>query len=83
MKRATLEQIEPQIIKFVGSSGGGQWRFQLQCKSCEDLGTISAKAHSIGSPKALKKAAKKLESQGWWFDGKQLICPSCYKKRFT
>ena len=81
--RATVEQIEPEIMKFVGSSGGGQWNFQLQCKCCEDLVTVSAKKHSIGNPKALKKAAKKFTEQGWRSDGKQLICPTCYKRKFT
>jgi hypothetical protein len=78
--RATPEQLEPCIIKFVGSSGGGQWSFQLPCKFCRDLGTVSAKRHSISDPKALRKAAEKFVEQGWWFDGVP-ICPKCYIRK--
>jgi hypothetical protein len=61
--RATAEELEPHIIRFVGSSGAGQWRFQLLCKFCTDLGTVSASAHSIGDAKALRKAAESLPSR--------------------
>ncbi len=78
--RATAEQLEPHIIKFVGSSGAGQWRFQLLCKFCTDLGTVSAAAHSIGDAKALRKAAASFAEQGWWID--QIpICPKCYRRK--
>ena len=78
--RATAEQLEPHIIKFVGSSGAGQWRFQLLCKFCTDLGTVSAAAHSIGDAKALRKAAASFAEQGWWIDHIP-ICPKCYRRK--
>jgi hypothetical protein len=79
-KRATAEELEPHIIRFVGSSGAGQWRFQLLCKFCTDLGTVSAGAHSIGDPKALRKAAESFAEQGWWID-EIPICPQCYRRK--
>jgi hypothetical protein len=78
--RAKPEELEWLVTKFTGSSGGGQWSFQLQCKLCRDLGTVSAKRHTIGKPKALAKAAEKFAAQGWRLDGNQAICPSCFKK---
>ena len=78
--RATADELEPLVSKRVGDSGGGQWRFQLMCKYCEDLGTVSAKKHSIGDTKHLKKAAEKFVCQGWWYDGLP-ICPTCYKRK--
>jgi hypothetical protein len=67
-RRATPDELLPHIIKFVGSSGGGQWSFQLPCKSCRDLGTVSAARDNIGKPKALRKAAEAFTEQGWWID---------------
>lgn len=78
--RATVDEIKPYVSKFVGSTGGGQWRFQLMCKYCEDLGTISAKKHSIGSSKMLRKAVENFISQGWRFDDLP-ICPTCFKRK--
>ncbi len=78
--RATAEELEPHITRFVGSSGGGQWRFQLMCQSCTDLGTISAARHSIDDAKALRTAAERFAEQGWWFDGLP-ICPKCHKRK--
>jgi hypothetical protein len=46
------------------------------------MGTISAKARTLVDPKHLKKAAKKLASQGWWFEDEP-ICPKCHKKKIT
>ena len=83
IEKAGVSEIEAQIIRFTGSSGGGQWSFQLECKLCRDLGTVSAKKHSIGKDRELKNAAKKFYSQGWWTDGKQLICPKCYRRHYT
>jgi hypothetical protein len=81
LTKATSEQIKERLRKFIGSSGGGQWSFQLECRLCRDLGIVSAKAHSIQSDKNLSKAAKKFESQGWWFYEGELICPKCYKRK--
>ena len=78
--RATAEELEPHIIRFVGSSGAGQWRFQLLCKFCTDLGTVSASAHSIGDAKALRTAAESFAEQGWWID-EIPICPKCYRRK--
>jgi hypothetical protein len=79
-RRAIPDDFLPHIIKFVGSSGGGQWSFQLPCKFCRDLGTVSAARHSIGKPKALRKAAESFAEQGWWID-EIPICPKCYIRK--
>jgi hypothetical protein len=79
-KRARPDDLLPHIIKFVGSSGGGQWNFQLPCKFCRDLGTVSAARHSIGKPKALRKAAESFAEQGWWID-EIPICPKCFIRK--
>jgi hypothetical protein len=79
-RRATPDELLPHIMKFVGSSGGGQWRFQLLCKFCRDIGTVSATRHSIDNPKALLKAANAFGEQGWWID-EVPICPKCYIRK--
>lgn len=81
-EKASPEELLPYIIKFVGSSGGGQWRFQLQCKFCRDLGTVSARRHSINKVKALRKAAESFTQQGWRIDDIP-ICPNCYLRKTT
>ena len=78
--RATAAELQPHIIRFVGSTGAGQWSFQLLCKFCTDLGTVSAAAHSIGDAKALRKAAESFVEQGWWINGVP-ICPKCYRRK--
>jgi len=79
-KRATPAELEPHIIRFIGSTGAGQWSFQLLCKFCTDLRTVSAAAHNIGDAKALRKAAESFAEQGWWIDGVP-ICPNCYRRK--
>jgi hypothetical protein len=79
-RRATPDELLPHIIRFVGSSGGGQWSFQLRCKFCRDMGTVSAARHSIDNPKALRKAANAFAEQGWWIDDIP-ICPKCYIRK--
>jgi hypothetical protein len=79
-RKATAEELLPHIIKFVGSSGDGQWRFQLLCRFCQDMGTVSAAKHSIGDPKALRKAAEAFAEQGWWIDDIP-ICPKCHIRK--
>lgn len=79
-RKATADELLPHIIKFAGSSGGGQWRFQLLCRFCRDMGTVSAAKHSIGDPKVLLKAAKAFAEQGWWIDDVP-ICPKCHIRK--
>jgi hypothetical protein len=79
-RKATPDELLSHIVKFVGSSGGGQWRFQLLCKFCRDLGSVSAAPHSIDNPKALRKAAESFAEQGWWIDDIP-ICPKCHKRK--
>jgi hypothetical protein len=81
--RATPEQLEACIVKLTGSSGGCQWSFQLPCKFCRHLGTVSAKRHSISDPKALRKAAEKFAEQGWWFDGVPICCSGVSQPKCT
>jgi hypothetical protein len=78
--RAMADQLERFVLTFTGSSGGGQWRFQLPCKYCEDMGTVSASRHNIGSPVAKRKAAEAFQQQGWWIDDRP-ICPKCYLRK--
>jgi hypothetical protein len=71
--RATPEQLEAFLIK----SGRA---FQLQCKYCRDLGTISFNRKAFSDPDASWKAALAFAEQGWWFDGVP-ICPKCYIRK--
>jgi hypothetical protein len=75
---ATPEDLQPLIIR----SDGSDPRFQLVCKFCTDLGSISAAHHSMTDPKALRRAAEKFVEQAWWIDGIP-ICPKCYKRKNT
>ena len=77
--KATVEQIEREIRCFVGSTGGGQWSYQISCKICRDLGTISGKNHNRKSSQNIRKAAEKFAEQGWRYSEPELICPHCYK----
>ena len=81
-RKATPEELVGHIAPFVGSSGGGQWSFQLQCQFCTDLGTVSAKEHSVGDPRHVQKAAQKFAAQGWRI-ATIPVCPKCYKRKFT
>jgi hypothetical protein len=76
--RAAAEELQPHIIKFVGS--GRSNCFQLLCKFCRDMGAVSAAKHSISDPKALRKAAEAFAEQGWWID-EIPICPNCYIRK--
>jgi hypothetical protein len=76
-ERATPEQLEGFLIKR--SAGNGQ-RFQLLCKFCRDLGTVSVNHYGFSDPKAHRKAAEAFAQQGWWFD-EVPICPKCYKRK--
>src|SRR5438270_5193279 len=79
-RRATSDELLPHIVNFVGLSGGGQWSFQLLCKFCRDLGTISAARYSIHDPTARRKAAEAFAKQGWWIDDIP-ICPKCHIRK--
>ena len=79
LPKATPEQIIEQIRNFIGSSGHGQWSFQISCKLCRDLGTISTNASSIKSQKKKVKASISFSKQGWRADGHELVCPKCYQ----
>jgi hypothetical protein len=77
--KATIEQIEREIVKFTNISGEGS--FQLSCKLCRDLGIIAVKGLDLMSLKKLKQAAMKFAGQGWRYDKPELICPYCYKTK--
>ena len=81
IRRATADEIEKSIRPFTGSTGGGQWSFQLTCRYCRDLGTVSAASHSISNPRHIRKAAQKFVSQGWWWLEGEAVCPLCYKRK--
>jgi hypothetical protein len=73
-----IEQLLPHVMKFVGSSGGGQWAFHLLCSvpKCRRIDTISASARTIKSERYRVKACEKFISSGWGMqDGP--ICPAC------
>jgi hypothetical protein len=69
-------ELAPHISKFVGSSGGGQWSFQIVCSACHNLGAVSASRRTIGDIKALIKAAESFASQGW-SSPETPLCPNC------
>ena len=79
--KATSDQILEQMRGFVGSSGGGQWSYQISCMLCEDLGCISGKGHNRSNPKKMKMAAVKFTQQGWRYHESEVICPKCYKDK--
>ena len=70
----------PYVRSFVGSSGGGQYSFQLLCSvpKCYRQDTISASRHTIGSERHKLKVCDKFASQGWAIEGSP-ICPDCRK----
>ena len=75
-----VEQLLPHVMKFVGSSGGGQWRFQLLCSipKCRRMDTISASKRTIGNERERVKACENFVQGGWRFqDGP--LCPECVR----
>jgi hypothetical protein len=79
LPKATFEQVFERIRHFVGSTGGGQWSFMLDCKCCKDVGTISCKERDLQSQKQKEKVALHFVQQGWRFDDHELVCPYCFK----
>jgi hypothetical protein len=79
LPKATIEQIENEIIKIHYISGEGA--FQLSCKLCRDLGIIAVKGLDLKNTKKLKQAASKFAKQGWRYEEPELICPYCYKTK--
>jgi len=79
-----FEQLLPHVMKFVGSSGGGQWRFQLQCSvpRCRRMDTVSASRHTIRRQRDRANACEKFIRAGWRFkDGP--CCPDCSRSPET
>jgi hypothetical protein len=73
-----VEQLLPHVMKFVGSSGGGQWSFQLLCSvpKCMRMDSISASKRTIGNERQRMKACEKFVRGGWRLrDGPR--CPNC------
>lgn len=73
-----VEQLLPHVMKFVGSSGGGQWAFHLLCSvpRCRRMGSISASKRTIGNERERVKACEKLVRGGWRLDDGPR-CPDC------
>lgn len=73
-----VEQLLPHVMKFVGSTGGGQWRFQLLCSvpRCRRMDTISASKRTIGIERERVKACEKFVNGGWRFNNGPR-CPDC------
>jgi hypothetical protein len=76
-RRATIEELVPNITRFSAMNG---FSFQLLCKYCRDLGTVSATRHSFKDLKGLRKAAAAFVQQGWWISDIP-ICPHCYQRK--
>ena len=55
------------LCKFVGSSGGGQWAFQLLCSNpaCRRSDSISTSRVGIANIRQLGRAARNFAAQGW------------------
>ena len=72
------EELLPHVMKFVGSSGGGQWRFQILCSvsKCQRMDTISASRRTIKGDRYRLAACVKFARSGWLVRGGP-ICPTC------
>jgi hypothetical protein len=71
----------PFVRKFTGSSGAGQWSFQLLCSvpACRREDHISTSSHGIRSERSREKASRNLALKGWkFFDNP--VCPECAKE---
>jgi hypothetical protein len=71
----------PFVRKFVGSSGGGQWSFQLLCSvpACRREDHVSTSRHGIQSERSREKASRNLALKGWKFR-ENPVCPECAKQ---
>jgi GNAT superfamily N-acetyltransferase len=71
----------PYVRAFTGSTGGGQWSFQLLCSvsACRREDHVSTSSHGIQSERAREKASLSLALKGWAFQEKP-VCPQCAKK---
>jgi hypothetical protein len=72
----TVEKLADYMRTFVGSTGGGQYSFQLLCGRCSRQDTVSASRTSIRKLDSRNQAARKLVQQGWAFSDRPL-CPKC------
>jgi hypothetical protein len=70
----------PYVRSFVGSSGGGQYSFQLLCsvRKCYRQDSVSASRHTVRSETHRKQACKKFAAQGWVIKNGP-VCPDCLK----
>ena len=60
------EQLLPFVRKFVGSSGGGQWSFQVLCsvRGCRRQDTVSAAPRRLGSERTAARRAAPWSNRG-------------------
>jgi hypothetical protein len=74
----TAEKLAEYVRPFVGSTGGGQYSFQLLCKRCNRQDSVSSSRIKMSKPNAKYNVARSLIEQGWTFSDYPL-CPNCSK----
>ena len=79
-RESTAANLLPQVIRFTGSTGAGQWAFHLLCATpaCRRIGKISTSRAGIKGQRNLERAAGKFAAQGWLIDSAP-VCPHCAK----
>jgi len=78
ISRRTVEKIVDYVRPFVGSTGAGQYSFQLLCGQCNRQDAVSSSKIKIDQLKFRKDAALRLIEQGWSFSDRPR-CPECLK----
>ena len=76
--KATPEELE-QLIRS-NSTGLGR-SFELLCKFCRDVGSISANRRTYLSKEHKRKAAEKFAKQCWRIEDGISVCPACFVRR--